>query len=164
MHDLASPFYLPLKTLHILGAIVFVGGLGTALYWKLSADRSSDPAFAARVHARLRKADAHLIGPGALVTFAAGYSMVRFLGGRIAQHGFVLWGLILMFLALALWYLGMRRLGDQLVVEAESAAASKRLLSQEYAKKSAAWVGLAFASVALVVAVVVLMVFKLPSA
>lgn len=164
MHDPASPFYLPLKALHILGAMLFVGGLGTALYWKLSADRSNDPSFAAGVHKRLRKADAHLIGPGAIVTFAAGYIMVRFLGGRIAQHGFVLWGLILMFLALALWYLGMRRLGDQLVVEAESAAAARKPLPHDYAKKSAAWVGLASASVALVVLVVILMVFKLPSA
>lgn len=164
MHDLASPFYLPLKTLHILGAILFVGGLGISLYWKLAADRSGDPSFAAGVHKRLRKMDGHLIGPGAALTFVAGYVMVRFLGGRIAQHGFVLWGLILMFLALALWYLGMRRLSDQLVVEAESAAASRQPLSREYAKKSAAWVGLGFASVALVATVVVLMVFKLPSA
>lgn len=163
VHDPGHPLYLPLRLLHILGAMAFVGGLGLALWWKLQADRSGDPAFAARVHGRLRRMDGQIIGPAALLTFAAGYAMVRFLGGRIAHHGFVLWGLIGMFLALALWYFGMRRLSDQLEDEADAALANRQPLSRDYARKSAAWVASAGGAVALVLVVVVLMVFRLPA-
>ena len=158
-HDLGHPLYLPLRSLHILGAMLFLGGLGVALWWKLRADRSGDPAFAARSHRQLRRLDGQLIGPSALLTFAAGYAMVRFLGGRIAQHTFVLIGLILLFSALAFWYFGMRNLGDKLAVDAESAESTRQSLGTEYAKRSAAWVGCAAVSILLVVATVFVMVY-----
>src|SRR5439155_18029104 len=113
--------------------VLFLGGLATGVYWKLGADRSNDPAFAARVHRRLRRADARIVGPGALVTFAAGYSMIRFYGSRIAEKPVALWGLILMFAALALWYFGMRRLGEGLAAEAEACEAGPQPLSPVYA-------------------------------
>lgn len=154
---------MTLKLLHLLGVVAFVGGLAMAIYWKLAGDRSNDPLFAARVHARIRRADAHVVGPGALVTFAAGYIMLRGFGERIAQHPFALWGLILMFTALGFWYFGMRRLGDALVVEAESAAANRQPLTPLYAKRSVGWLACAVAALLLVVAVAVMMVFKLPA-
>lgn len=154
--------YLPLRTVHLLGVVLFLGGLLMALLWKLAADRSGDPAFAARVHRTLRKMDGRVIGPGALLTFAGGYAMVRFLGGRIANHAFVLWGLILMFLALALWYFGMRRLGDGLAEEAEVAERNRAPLPQAYGKRSVAWLLYGGGAVLLVLVVVILMVFRLP--
>lgn len=162
MHDPTHPLYLPLRTVHLLGVVLFLGGLATALLWKLAADRSNDPAFAARVHRTLRKMDGRVIGPGALLTFAGGYAMVRFLGGRIANHAFVLWGLILMFAALGLWYFGMRRLGDALADEAEASRRNGTLLSQAYAKRSVAWLLYGGGAVLLVLVVVILMVFRLP--
>lgn len=164
MPEVGDPLYLTLRLLHILGVVAFLGGLVLALYWKLSGDRSGDPLFASRVHKRLRRMDAHVIGPGALFTFAAGYIMVRGFGSRIAERPFALWGLILMFTALGFWFFGMRRLGDGLATEAEAAAANREALSVTYAKRSAAWVGSALAAITLVVIVTVMMVFKLPGA
>jgi len=158
-HSDASAFYLPLRTLHVLGAMIYLGALLVSLWWKLGADRSGDPAFAARTHRRLRKLDGQFIGPAALVTFAAGYAMVRFLGGRIAHHNFVLIGLTLLFASLGLWYFGMRNLGDKLAVDAESAEAARQPLGAQYAKRSAAWVLLAGLAIALVVVTVVVMVY-----
>lgn len=158
-HDLGHPLYLPLRSLHVLGAMAFLGALLVALWWKLRADRSGDPAFAARSHRQLRKLDGQVIGPAALATFAAGYAMVRFLGGRIAEHAFVLIGLVTLFLALGLWYFGMRNLGEKLAVDAESAEAARQTLGAEYAKRSAAWVGCAVVAVLLVVATVFVMVY-----
>ncbi|HWH07733.1 MAG TPA: DUF2269 family protein, partial [Candidatus Thermoplasmatota archaeon] len=103
-----------------------------------------------------------VVGPGALLTFVGGYAMVRFLGGRIAQHAFVLWGLILMFLALGLWYFGMRRLGDALADEAEAAERNRQPLSTAYGKRSVGWLAYGGGAVLLVLTVVVLMVFRLP--
>lgn len=163
MHNPGHPLYLPLRLLHILGAMVFLGALLLAVWWKLGADRSGDPAFAARVHRRLRKADAQLVGPSAFVIFASGYAMVRFFGGRIAHHMFVLWGLILLTAAVALWYFGMRNLGESLAAEAEASETNRQPLSLAYAKRSAAWLSCALAAVALVVLTVVFMVYRLPS-
>lgn len=162
MPQVGDALYLTLKLLHILGVVFFLGGLVLALYWKLSADRTADPLYAARVHQRIRKMDGHIIGPGALVTFAAGYIMLRGFGERIAQHPFALWGLILMFTALAFWHFGMRRMGDALVVEAEAAAANREALTTAYGKRSVAWIANASVAILLVVAVAVMMVFKLP--
>lgn len=158
-----TTLYLTLKVLHLFGVVLFLGGLAMQLYWKLAADRMADAGFAAKVHRRIRKMDAHLVGPGALFTFAAGYAMVRGFGSRIAERPFALWGLILMFTALALWYFGMRRAGDKLADEAEAAALNREALSKGYAGRSVLWLTLAFMAIGLVAAVAVMMVFKFPA-
>jgi uncharacterized membrane protein len=155
--QVGDALYLTLRALHILGAVLFLGGLVTAMFWKLSADRSNDAAFAARVHRRLRRADARIVGPGALVTFAAGYLMIRLYGTRIIERRVALWGLILMFAALALWYFGMRRLGDRLAKEADALAAGGQPLSRAYAKASVGWLALGGFATALVTIVAVMM-------
>lgn len=162
MAQVGDGFYLALKLLHLLGVVAFLGGLALGLYWKLAADRSGDPLFAARVHARVRRMDKHVVGPGALATFAAGYLMIRAFGSRISERPFALWGLILMFASLGLWYFGMRRLGDALVAEAEACAANRQPLTPLYARRSVAWLACAAGAVALVVAVAVMMVFRWP--
>lgn len=162
-HDASHPLYLPLRLAHILSAMVFLGALTVALWWKLRADRAGDPGFAARTHRTLRKMDGQILGPAALVTFASGYSMVRFLGGRISEHAFVLFGLIWLFLALAFWYFGMRNLGEKLAADAEAAEDARQPLGTDYGRRSAGWVGCAGAAIALVVLAAAFMVFRLPS-
>lgn len=154
---------LTLFTVHLLGVALYLGGLLMALYWKLAADRTNDPAFVAGVHEKIRGADAVVVAPGALATFAAGYAMVRFFGHRIAETPFALWGLILMFLSLGLWYFGMRRIGDRLIDEARAARDNRELLSKDYAARSVAWLACAFAAVGLVALTAVFMVFHFPS-
>lgn len=162
MVEAGGALYLSLKVLHIFGVVVFLGGLLQAVYWKMTADRTADPAYVTGVHRRIRRLDAQWIGPGALVTFAAGYIMVRGFGRRIASTPFALWGLILMFIALGLWYFGMRRNGDLLVDEAQAAWDNREPLSKAYATRSVVWLGFAFAAVALVVLVAVFMIFRFP--
>lgn len=154
---------LTLFSVHLLGVALFLGGLVASLFWKLMADRSLDPAFAAGVHERLRKMDTALIAPGALATFVAGYAMVRFFGHRIAETPFALWGLILMFLALGLWYFGMRRIGEGLVDEARAARDNRQPLSKDYAAKSVGWLACAFGAIGLVALTAIFMVFHFPS-
>lgn len=151
MHDYSHTLYQPLRFLHILGAMVFLGALLVGLWWKLGADRTGDLATATGAHKRLRKLDGQLVGPSAFVTFAAGYAMVRFLGGKIGQHTFVIVGLALMTTALAFWYFGMRGTGDAL--------ADATALDAEYARRSGVWVACAGLAVLLVVATAGVMVF-----
>lgn len=154
--------YTVLRVLHILGAMLFLGGLATGIFWKVGADRSNNAPFAARVHRRLRRADGWIIVPSAFVTFAAGYAMIRFFGSRIGAHPVALAGLILMFTALAAWYFGMRPLAAKLATEAEACEKNGQPLSVEYGKRSFAWVALALFANALVVLVAVLMILKPP--
>lgn len=156
--------YATLKTLHIFGVILFLGGLLASLYWKLAADRLANAHFSALVHRRIRGMDRHFVGPGALVTFVAGYVMVRGFGRTIGNTPFALWGLILMFLALAFWWFGLRNVGETLAQEAAIADANDEPLGQVYAQKSVLWLALAFLAVGLVAAVAVMMVFKFPGA
>lgn len=162
MPQVGDALYLTLKVAHLLGVVAFLGGLAMAAYWKVAADRSGDPGHAARVHRRIRKMDKHVIGPGALVTFAAGYAMVRAFGSRIAERPFALWGLILMFAALGVWYFGQRRLTDKLAAEAEALEAHRQPLSPAYGKLSVAWLACGATAIGLVVLVAVMMVFRLP--
>jgi uncharacterized membrane protein len=144
--------------------MIYLGALATGLWWKIGADRTRDAGFAAKVHRRLRTMDGEIVGPAAIVVFSTGYGMIRFFGGRIAEHMFVLFGLIFLFLALALWYMGMRRLGDRLADEAESAAGRGEELGRDYGRLSAAWVACAGGAVFFVVLAAVFMIFRLPSA
>jgi len=160
--DAAPAIYAGLRLLHILAAMTFLGSLVTALWWKLGVDRAMDAAFAARTHRRLRMLDGQVLGPAAVVVFATGYPMVRFFGGRISEHMFVLFGLIFLFLALGLWYFGLRNLGDKLAQDAESAEGRRAPLDREYAKRSAAWVGCAAGAIFFVVLAAVFMIFRLP--
>lgn len=160
--EVGDALYQTLKLAHLLGVVAFLGGLGMAAYWKVAADRIGDPAHAARVHRRVRKMDKHVIGPGALATFVAGYAMIRGFGSRIAERPFALWGLILMFAALAIWYFGQRRLTEKLAAEAEALEAHRQPLSPTYGKLSVAWLACSAAAIALVVLVAVMMVFRLP--
>ncbi len=162
MPEIGDPLYLTLKLAHYLGVVAFLGGITLSAYWKVAADRANDPPFTARVHARIAAMDRQVIGPGALVTFVAGYAMVRGFGRRIGETPFALWGLIFMFLALALWWLPMRRIGRTLLNEAEFAAKSGAALGGKFGANSVMWLASAFLAIALILLVTVLMVFRIP--
>lgn len=163
MPEIGGPLYLFLKVLHLVGWVGFLGGLVMALYWKVSADRSGDPAFVARVHDRIRKMDKHIIGPGAFATFAAGYLMVRGFGRRIGETPFALWGLILMFVALAIWFFPMRKLAESLRKESEvTAAARGAVLGPKFGANSILWLACGFLAASLVVLVAIMMVYRFP--
>lgn len=160
MYDTSSPWFLPLKFIHVVGAMALLGSLLCYVVLKLHADRSGDPGHAARTHQGLRRADGVLVAPAAVAVFAGGYSIIRFLGDKIADHWFAIWGLILLFTSLGFWYFGVRRLNLRLAEEADACAAHKQPLSARYGAMSVAWLSSAgFAILALVVAAFI-MIFR----
>lgn len=157
VYDIGSPWFAPLRFLHMLGAMLLLGTLVCCLVLKLQADRAGDPAHASRTHEAFRKADSILVAPAALAVFAAGYAIIRFLGSRIAEHWFAFWGLILFFMAMGLWYFSVRPLNDKLSREADACAVQKQPLSVAYGKMSVAWLAsTALAILALVLATLVM--------
>lgn len=152
-----------LKLVHFVAVSFLLGGLGTQALWKLAADRSREPRRIADVHDTLLAVDRWVTGPSALVVFASGYVVIRILGGfggSIAGAPWALWGLILLFLSLAIWYFGMRPTAHKLADLADDAVAKGVPLDREYASRSVTWLALWGVVVAIILVVAGLMVFK----
>lgn len=160
VHDQMGAAYYTLRLLHIVGSMLLTGALALMLVMKVGADRSGDPARAAGVHRAFQRGDVSVLALGGVLTFVGGYSMVRFLGGRIAQHWFAVWGLILLFVALGFWYFGTRRLNKRLAEEAESCVAGRQPLGHAYAKASVAWLACTVAAFAAMIVAAFVMVFR----
>jgi uncharacterized membrane protein len=159
-YDTSSPWFLPLRFVHIVGAMALLGALLCYLVLKVQADRSGDPGHASRTHRGFRRADDVLIAPAALAVFAGGYSIIRFLGSKIAEHWFAIWGLILFFVALGFWYFGVRRLNKRLAEEADACAVQKQPLSTAYGAMSVAWLACASLAVLALLVAAFVMVFR----
>lgn len=154
---------LVLTFIHLVSVAFLLGGLGTQAIWKVSADRSRDARVIAAIHDKLVTVDRAVTGPAAFLTFATGYAVIRVLGyfgGSIGGAAWALWGLILMFLALAFWYFGLRPLELKMADAADAAASGGAQLGPEHARRSATWLVLWAVVVGLIVVVAGLMVFK----
>ncbi len=72
--------YLALKTLHIAGAVVFLGNIMVTAWWKVMADRSGDPRVIAFAQRQVTLTDWVFTFGGVLLLAAGGY-------GNAALHG-----------------------------------------------------------------------------
>jgi uncharacterized membrane protein len=152
------------RFLHILGVAFFLGGIGTQAAWKVFSDRSRSARDAAAVHDKLVRVDRLFTGPSALLIFVTGYVSHRILQEtRIAEAGWVFWGLVLMFIALGLWYFGMRPLELKMADAAEDAADRGENLGRDYARLSGTWFTFWAAVTGLIVIVAMMMVFRWPA-
>jgi uncharacterized membrane protein len=66
--------YLSLKFLHIVGAILFLGNITTAAFWKAHADRSRDPKIIAHALEGVMRADRIFTMPGVMMILFAGFA------------------------------------------------------------------------------------------
>lgn len=66
--------YLSLKFLHIVGAILFLGNITTAAFWKAHADKSRDPKIIAHALEGVMKADRIFTMPGVIIILVAGFA------------------------------------------------------------------------------------------
>lgn len=64
--------YLSLKFLHIVGAILFLGNITTAAFWKAHADKTRDPRIIAHTLEGVMRADRLFTMPGVMMILAAG--------------------------------------------------------------------------------------------
>jgi uncharacterized membrane protein len=97
--------YLVLKTLHVLGAVIFVGNLLVTGLWKTLADRTRDPRTVAYAQRVVTLTDAALTSPGAVVVLLTGLLMVGPYGIDLWDVPWLLWGLGLFVVSTLLWVL-----------------------------------------------------------
>lgn len=86
--------YLIFKTLHILFAMIFLGNIITAIFWKLHSDKSNDPKIIANTLRGLIKADKIFTMPGVIGLLIFGFANQGV--GRIPiDSAWILWSIVL---------------------------------------------------------------------
>ena len=93
-----------LVALHVLGAVLFVGNIITAAFWKLLAEREGNPQVIASAAKRVMTADYFFTIPGIVLLLStghilmaqAGYSLLSFSWISLAYGVFILSGLLWM--------------------------------------------------------------------
>lgn len=87
--------YLALKTLHIIGVVLFLGNITTGIFWKLAADRSGDVRAIAQAIEGILQADRWFTQPGATLILLSGLALT-WVGGYPFST-FWIWGGLALF-------------------------------------------------------------------
>ena len=69
--------YLPMKVLHILAVVLFLGNIITGVFWHRHAERTRDPRLLAFTVEGIIRSDRLFTMPGVHVIIASGIYMVR---------------------------------------------------------------------------------------
>lgn len=95
--------YLTLKTLHITGAILFVGNIGVTRMWKVFADRTRDPKVITFGQRMVTVTDFAVTGAGASLVLVTGLPMAGLSEIPIWKQTWIQWGLGLFVISGVLW-------------------------------------------------------------
>jgi len=87
--------YLPMKLLHIVAVIAFLGNITTGLFWHLHAARTRDPRLLAHTMDGIIRSDRLFTMPGVIVIIATGIITAIAGGFPILGTGWILWSLVL---------------------------------------------------------------------
>ena len=96
-----------LLALHIFSAVVFVGNIITAAFWKVRADRSGSTEAMANASRSLLLADMFFTGPGVVVLLVTGLSMVYLTGWERFQEPWLGISMVLLVLTAVIWAGGL---------------------------------------------------------
>lgn len=98
--------YLVLKTLHVLGVVLFLGNIVTGIFWKAHGDRMGQQMGGLRARAQaldgIIRADRIFTMPSVFLIIATGVALV-FLGNLSFLTPWVLWSLVLFGIAGAIF-------------------------------------------------------------
>ncbi|KEQ23182.1 DUF2269 family protein [Paenibacillus tyrfis] len=124
--------------LHVLGAVLFLGNIITAAFWKLSAERGQDLAHLRRVARNVMHADYWFTLPGVILLLATGHIMAALNGYSLAELNWMTASEALFVLSGLIWGIllipAQRTMMKQSVIaEAEGA------LTAAYRKASRTW-------------------------
>ena len=97
--------YLAFKTLHVLGAILFVGNLMVTAVWKTLADRTRDPRVIAFAQRLVATTDVVFTGLGAVLVLLTGLMMIVPYNIEFWNVRWQIWGLALFLVSGLVWLL-----------------------------------------------------------
>ena len=96
-----------LLAFHIVAAVVFVGNIITAAFWKVRADRSGSMEAMANASRSLLLADLAFTGPGIIVLLVTGFWMVALTGWDRFQEPWLGISMVLLVLTSIIWAAGL---------------------------------------------------------
>ena len=148
-----------LLAIHILAAVIFVGNIITAAFWKIRADKSGNLEAMAITSRSLQLADLAFTMPGILALLVTGIWMVGITGWQRFQEPWLGISLVLLILTATISAAGLAPLQKRMGrLAAEQAAAGQP--DPDYRRASRTWSMLGGVATLLPVVILVLMVFK----
>lgn len=129
--------YSLFMVLHVAGAVLFIGSLLLAGWWKRRADRNGDARLAAFTLDGLVACDLRFTASGALLLLVGGGGMLALGAGQLAEKGWLSGGIILFLVAALAWAVVLVPLQRQLRVLARGAGDGP--LPETYRRMSRIW-------------------------
>jgi len=151
--------YLALKTLHVFGAVIFLGNIIVTGWWKVMADRTKDPKIIAFAQRQVILTDYVFTGGGVAIILVSGV-------GNAMVHGMDYWSI--RWLAWGLWLFlasGIIWLAILIPVQAKQARLAREFaeggtISDEYWYLGRLWLWFGTAATLLPLASLYWMVYK----
>jgi len=95
--------YLWLKTLHLLGVVLFLGNIVIVGWWKFMADRTGNPQIIAFAQRQVTLTDFIFTGGGSTLLLAAGWGNAALHGMDIFAIRWLSWGFWLFTISGSIW-------------------------------------------------------------
>lgn len=143
--------------LHLLGAVLFVGNIVTAAFWKVAADLRRDPAIVHQAARNVMLADWIFTLPGLALLIITGSLMAERSGIGMGGFNWLTTSLILFGITGAIWLAALIPLQRKMIRLSEQSVRSGSL-SEAYRKASKQWAVYGIAATLLPVVVLYLMI------
>ncbi|MEQ8229841.1 MAG: DUF2269 family protein [Rhodospirillales bacterium] len=95
--------YETLKLLHLLGVILFLGNIVVTAWWKVTADRTGNPAVIAHGQRQVILTDVIFTSLGVVLIAGSGAAMIAAAGWDVMEARWLQWGIGLFALSGGIW-------------------------------------------------------------
>ena len=131
--------YLPMKILHLLAVVLFLGNIITGVFWHRFAARTRDPRLLAFTVEGIIRSDRLFTMPGVLVIIASGVAAAVAAGFPILGTGWILWTLVLFGVSGACFGLRVAPLQRRLLALAQAGVSQGSFDFDAYRRVAASW-------------------------
>ncbi|WP_026581358.1 DUF2269 family protein [Bacillus sp. J33] len=145
--------------LHLLGAVIFLGNIITAAFWKVRADRKEDPAFIHNTVKNVMLADFIFTLPGLILIIVSGSLMAFQAGYSMSGFNWLTLSLILFSLTAILW-LTVLLPAQRSMIRHSAQSIETGIISKAYRKASLYWAIFGITSTLLPVIILYFMITK----
>jgi uncharacterized membrane protein len=152
--------YLSLKFLHIVGAILFLGNISTAAFWKAHADKTRDPKIITHALEGVMRADRAFTMPGVMIILVAGFAAALVARLPLFRTAWVSGGIALFVITAIIFMTRVGPLQRRMLALARASADGQNFDWPTYEKLSRSWA--IWGSIAVLIPLLAagLMVFK----
>ncbi len=151
--------YLILKTIHILGAVIFLGNIVITGWWKLMANKTNNPVIIAFAQKQVTLTDFVFTAGGSAILFITGLVNIKLHEISIAGTVWIYWALALFTLSGIIWITILIPLQIKQANEAKTFCEQTKI-SAEYWRRKYSWICWGILATILPLVSIMLMVLK----